>query len=250
MSPMMTQHAVDVDRSPEVRHSVAWAEHFRHNADRQIEIPWDDAIVLSRKERETLIPSLQDFQLGESSEGRHGLARAGNYGERVGDGHYVEAIRLFFLEENRHAAFLARYLEIQGAPTISHSWTDFVFRRVRRLLGLETLLTVLLSVELIAEVYYRAIRAATQCHALRAICTQILRDEKRHVQFHVERFAVMRRGRWRVQSKLHLTFWRCFFAGTCLAAWIKHRHAFRLGGYAFSKYWSEAWRGFRRATAV
>jgi hypothetical protein len=246
MSLALTEPVVEVDSSPEVGHSLAWGEHFRRNVDRQLEIPWHAAIEFCDAERRALIPSLRDFQLGESSEGRHGLARAAAYGKRIGDPHYAETIRLFFIEENRHAAYLAHYLEIQGAETIGRSWTDFVFRRVRRLMGLETLLTVLLTVELIAEVYYRAIRNATQCPALRRICTQILRDEKRHVQFHVERFAILRRGRWRIRSALHRAIWRCFFAGTCLAAWVKHRRAFRQGGYTLAAFWSEAWRRFAR----
>jgi hypothetical protein len=158
--------------APRPKHSLAWGEHFRRSALDQLDIPWHEANRLSDDQRRILIPSLQDFQLGESSDGRHGLARAGAYGNRVGDPYYAETMRLFFAEENRHAAYLACYLQIQDEPLIAHSWTDFVFRRVRRLMGLETLLTVLLSVELIAEVYYRAIFNATRCPTLRAICTQ------------------------------------------------------------------------------
>ena len=119
-------------------HSVRWCDHFLGNADRQLPIPWDAGCGLSEQQRAALIPSLQDFQLGESSEGKHGLARAAAYGRRIGDPHYAEAVRLFFAEENRHAAYLARYLALAGTTTIGRSWTDFVFRRVRRLFGLRS----------------------------------------------------------------------------------------------------------------
>lgn len=250
MSIALIEQGVELEQSPEVQHSLAWGEHFRRNATEQVDIPWHEAIALSETQRRVLIPSLQDFQLGESSDGRHGLARAAAYGDRVGDPHYAETMRLFFAEENRHAAYLARYLQIQDEPLIARSWTDFVFRRIRRLMGLETLLTVLLSVELIAEVYYRAIQNATRCPALRAICSQILRDEKRHVRFHVERFALLRIGRWRIRVAMHRALWGCFFACTCLAAWVKHRRAFRMGGYGLRAFCAEAsWR-FRRATVI
>jgi hypothetical protein len=226
--------------SAEASHSFAWCDHFRRNVDRQIEIPWDAVAALAEPKRHILIPSLQDFQLGESSEGKHGLARAAAYGQRVNDPHYAEAVRLFFAEENRHAAYLARYLRSTGAETIGRSWTDSVFRRVRRLLGLELLITVLLTAELIGEVYYRAIHAATDCHTLRALCAQILRDERQHVRFHIERFVYLRSRRSKWVLWMQNTAWRTFFRATCLAVWSKHRHAFRVGGYSLRRFWTEA----------
>ena len=231
----------------EAENSGWWCEHFRRNAGRQRSIPWDEVAALTDDQRRVLLPSLQDFQLGESSEGRHGQARAAAYAVRVGDPHYAKAVRLFFAEENRHAAYLARYLGSHGVELIGRSWTDFLFRRVRRLMGLELLLTVLLTAELIGEVYYRAVRAATGCPALRAICAQILRDERMHVRFHVERFRFLRRGRWRVRTVVQDALWRCFFAGTCWAVWLKHGRALRLGGYGFRRFRVEAVRGWRRA---
>jgi hypothetical protein len=238
---------VDVPLPVEADNSFWWCEHFRRNADRQRMTPWNAVLTLSERQRRVLLPSLQDFQLGESSEGKHGRARAAAYADRIGDPHYAEAIRLFFAEENRHAAYLGRYLALQGADLIGRSWTDFVFRRVRRLMGLELLLTVLLAAELIGEVYYRAVRAATGCPVLRAICSQLLRDERMHVRFHVERFRFLRRGRSRLRTATQDGLWRLFFAGTCLAVWVKHRKGFRLGGYGFRRFRAEGLRGWRRA---
>ena len=231
----------------EADNSLWWCEHFRQNADRQRAIPWDAVLTLSECQRRILLPSLQDFQLGESSEGIHGRTRAAAYAARVGDPHYAEAVRLFFAEENRHAVYLARYLALHGVEPIGRSWTDFVFRRVRRLMGLELLLTVLLTAELIGEVYYQAVRAATGCPVLRAICSQLLRDERMHVRFHVERFRFLRRGRSRLRTALQDGVWHCFLAATCLAVWVKHRKAFRLGGYGLRRFRAEAARGLRWA---
>jgi hypothetical protein len=242
----MSARVVEEAMSLEARNSFWWCEHFRENEERQLSIPWKEARPLSQAERRILLPSLQDFQLGESSEGRHGRARAAAYGERVGDPHYAEAIGLFFAEENRHAAYLARYLRLHAVEPIGRSWTDFVFRRVRRLMGLELLLTVLLTAELIGEVYYRAVRAGTQCPALRAMCAQILRDERMHVRFHLERFRFLRRGRSRLRSTIQDGLWRGFFAVTCLAVWVKHGPALRLGGYGFRRFRAEAFRGLWR----
>jgi hypothetical protein len=242
MSALLTDDLL----SAEARNSAWWCDYFNAYEARQRTIPWDELRPLTGHERCGLVPSLQDFQLGESSEGRHGMARAMAYGKRIGDAHYAEAIRLFFAEENRHAAYLARYLRQIGVELIGKSWTDFVFRRVRRLMGLETLLTVLLTAELIGEVYYRAIRSATACPALRAVCTQLLADERMHVRFHIERFRFLRRGRWRLCTGFQDVLWRCFFATTCLAVWLKHGRALRLGGCGFRRFRTEAVRGFRR----
>jgi hypothetical protein len=233
----------------EADNSFWWCEHFQRNADRQRVIPWEDLATLTDEQRRILLPSLQDFQLGESSEGRHGRARAAAYAIRIGDPHYAEAVRLFFAEENRHASYLARYLRRHGVELIGRSWTDFIFRRVRRLMGLELLLTVLLTAELIGEVYYRAIRAATECPALRAICAQLLRDERMHVRFHVQRFRLLRWKRWWTRTMLQDGLWWCFFAATCVAVWMKHGRALRLGGYGFRRFRAEARRGWQRAVS-
>ena len=82
---------------------------------------------------------------------------------------------------------------------------------------------------------------------LRGLCTQILRDERQHVRFHVERFTLMHAGRSRFTRGVRNALWRGFFTGTLLAVWLKHRRAFRLGGYSFGRFWHEAWKGFRSA---
>jgi hypothetical protein len=233
--------------SAEAQNSADWCVHFQRNESRQIAIPWDEVLPLTDEQRAVLLPSLQDFQLGESSEGRHGRARAAAYAERIGDSHYPEAIRLFFAEENRHASYLGRYLRRHNVKLLGRSWTDFVFRRVRRLMGLETLLTVLLTAELIGEVYYRAIRSATTCPTLRAICSQLLRDERMHVRFHVERFRFLRRRRLQLRTGMQDAAWNVFLRATCLVVWWKHGAAIRLGGYGFRRFRSEALQSWRRA---
>jgi hypothetical protein len=228
----------------EGENSLYWSRHFRENALHQIAIPWDRP-QLPIPHRDILIRSIQDFQLGESSEGKHGKARAKSYAERVGDPHYLEAMSLFFDEENRHAAYLERFMALHDAEPIRHSWTDFIFRRLRRMMGLELLITALLTAELIGEVYYRALFNATECPTLRRLCTQILRDEHQHIRFHIERYKLLDGGKkwkhWRRHS-----WWPGLFATACLAVWSKHHRAFRAGGYTFAKFWKEAWEGYRR----
>ncbi len=227
--------------------SHRWQDYFKSNVGKLLPIPWGSGAALSPEEKAVLIPSLQDFQLGESSDGKHGLSLAAQYGDRVGDPGYVEAMRLFFAEEGRHAAALKRYLELAGAVTIERSWTDFFFRRIRRLLGLETMITVLLSAELIGKVYYRAIHAASRCPVLRGVCAQLLRDEKMHLRFHIERLRIMCTKRSRVRRRCGLALHRCVYFGACLAVWWRHGRAIRRGEFGFRKFWREAWKEWRNA---
>ena len=86
-------------------------------------------------------------------------------------------------EEQRHSAYLLRFMQREGIPVSSKHWVDTVFRRLRVLGGLELALRVLVSAEIIAIPYYRALGAATQSPLLQAICATILQDEAAHLRF-------------------------------------------------------------------
>lgn len=249
VSEQATTAVSDPSTSSEIEHSIQWQGYFLQNRDRSLRMPWELGSALSDEVKAKLIPSLQDFQLGESSDGKYGLKLAERYGARVNDPVYVEAVRLFFAEEARHAGLLQRYLELNGAPIVPRSWTDFFFRRIRHLMRLETLIVVLLTAELISKVFYRAIREASQCLLLRRICTQLLRDEQMHLRFHIERLRIMRRAHWRPRRWLANSLHRLLFGGACLAVWWKHGRAIRLGGWGFRRFWREAHGELRSALA-
>ena len=117
-------------------------------------------------------------------------------------------------------------------------------------MGLETMIVVLLTAEIIAKVYYRALYFASESVVLRRICSQLLRDELKHVEFHTDRLRLMRRGRssWR-QGLVDLSA-RTLFGGTLLVVWLRHRPALRRGGFGWRRFWSAAWAEFEKAFAV
>jgi hypothetical protein len=213
--------------------SEEWREHFHRNAASLLAIPWEKGVELTEAERRAVAASAQEFQLGESSEGKHfqGLARA--YGQRTGDMEYVYALRLFIAEENRHARDLGRVLDLAGIERIGHTWPDAVFRWLRHRAGWELSIAVLVTAEIIAKVYYAALREATASTVLRRLCDQILSDEVQHVRFQCERLAILRARRSRFTVWLKGAVQRGFFAGTCRVVWWKHRHALRAGGYTY-----------------
>jgi hypothetical protein len=130
-------------------------------------------------------------------------------------------------------------MDLAGIPRIGHTWPDAVFRWLRHRAGLELSISVLVTAEIIAKVYYIALRDATASAVLRRLCEQILSDEVQHVRFQCERLAIIRARRSKPTIWLRGAVQRWFFGGTTWVVWWKHRHALRAGGFSL--------RGFKRA---
>lgn len=222
--------------------SAAWCRWFLDNSARNRPIPWDLGADLQPAEREVVAQSIQTFQLGERGTGRHLLAKAEEYATRSGDRNYPESLRLLFTEEHRHAGDLGRFLDLAGIPRIERDVVDGVFRRLRHLAGLELSIVVLFTAELLALVYYAALRRATGSRTLQALCAEILRDEVAHVRFQAQRLAILRSGRSRAGRWLTRLGQRLLFAATTLVVWQTHRRVLLAGGLSFRGYWRRAQR--------
>ena len=158
--------------------AIDWAAYFTDNAAHQMAHNWSDEYRLTEIERHTILSSIQQFQVGENSDGRQLIRRAQAYTARTGDHAYLPALILFIQEEQRHSAYLKRFMEQQGLPLLTGGhWVDDMFRRVRHLATLEMSIAVLLMAEVIAMTYYHGLRGATGSPLLRGICRQLLRDE-------------------------------------------------------------------------
>ena len=221
--------------------SVAWVQYFRFNAKALLTIPWREGLYFTDETRSAIASSVQEFQLGESSEGKHLMACAKRHAAETGDGAYVEALGLFVAEEHRHARDLGRVLDLAGGPRVGHAWPDTVFRFLRRLAGLELSIVVLVTAEIIAKVYYAALREATGSPVLRRLCDQILNDEVRHVHFQTERVAILRSRRHPALVAVCQFAHRILMSGTCLVVWHKHGRAMRAGGYTFALFRRDTW---------
>lgn len=238
------------------RTSGGWCRHFRRNAANRKPIPWGSVSSLSEMERRAVARSVAVFQRGESGEGTHLLRCSERHANDVGDPNYVPAMRLFVQEEQQHAAWLGRFLDEAGLPRISRNFSDGFFRWLRHRAGLELSITVLVTAEILANVYYAALRDATNCAALREICGHILRDEVAHVRFQCERIALLQRRPLnrpetarpvrRVKRFLHA----CLYAGAAAVLWIGHRRVFRAAGLGVRSFFRRAWSEFRRARRV
>ena len=210
-----------------------WLEYFEHNRTHRMEIPWKGAPDVGPAIRDALIRSLQRFQVGESGEGSHLRRQAA----ATGDPSYQACIELFIREEQEHARLMANFLQRLGAPVLSRHWTDACFIFLRHLFRLEHELLVLLVPEIIAKRYFRALHDGSSEPMLRAICAQILHDERGHVAFHVEflRAALAGKSFWR--RLVLLSGWKLLFQAACLVVIWDHRSLLRALDVSLAAFW-------------
>src|SRR6266581_2244461 len=76
-----------------------------------------------------------------------------------------------------------RLLGRERIPRLTNHWLDRIFRRLRKLAGLEACAAVLVTAEVLAIPFYQALRDATGSPLLRAICVRILCDEAAHLNY-------------------------------------------------------------------
>jgi hypothetical protein len=224
--------------------SRRWFTHFSLRSMTALHVSRSAALQLNEEERCIITPSIQQFQLGEGSKGQRLLERGQKYGRDANDPLFAEALDIFIKEEQQHSRYLAAFMESQSIPLAQKHWVDTVFRSLRGLAGLELSLTVLVTAELIAVPYYRALRGATASPILKMICTRILEDEASHLKFQASmlaRLGCVRPGALR--RGLNALRW-FFLLGTVLVVWIEHRSVFEAAGYGFRRFMNETFHEF------
>jgi len=233
------------------RSTQNWVDHFRWNGTVAMRVPWHIGPDLSDEERAAIAHSIQMFQLGENSEGRHLMRYAKEWADRTGDSAYPEAIRMLIVEEQRHAGVLGRFMELNGIARIKRGCTDGVFRRARNMFGsLEVSISVLVTAEIIAKIYYPALSEATASIVLRAICEKIHREEIAHVEFQTEQLARIRAGRPALGIWATRFLHRLLFYPTLVVVGLSHRMALRRGGLSLWQFFSHCHREFVRDLAA
>lgn len=230
------------EHKPAIRASANWLAYFQANLADEPDVSWESGTCLTADERAAIARSLQAWQLGETSDGRHLRAAAARYAEQIGDPDYATAIELFIREEQRHGEMLGRFLDLAGIGRVTANWGDRLFRVARYCLtNMEVWTTPVVMVETLAIVYYDAIRRATGSAVLQAICRRILADEVPHLRFQCERLAAIYRRRSCPAIALTRLIHRAGFLIVLLLVWVGHRRALRAGGYQWRRYWRAAW---------
>jgi len=216
--------------------SQYWLNHFKANALEQ-RIDRSLSPCLTPEEMSIIISSVKAWQLAETSEGEQLVRAATRHANKIGDPVYVDAVKLFIKEEQKHGENLGLYLDALGIKRIKKSWDDYMFRKVRHLnTSMEIWTLTVLVVESTAQIFYQSLKDATNCKLLKQICTDILIDEAYHISFQTERLGII------VHNKSYFSKWwraiayRYFFIATSSMVWFAHRRLFKAGGNTFAIY--------------
>jgi hypothetical protein len=213
---------------------INWHLYFLFNKHHFNHIDWYDDHSLTTEERSIISGSIRQFQRGEYSEGKHFI----EFSKRMGDPSYEQAISLFIREEQDHSAVLANFMSIHGIPELKKHWLDDVFRSLRKLAGLEGIITVLLTAEMISMVYYKALAKVTQSKLLKAVCKQVLKDEVMHLRFQSQSLQLLyARKTWMAVAFSRLLH-RVLMTGTIITVWCCHRRVFRSGNFNLFSFFS------------
>jgi hypothetical protein len=226
--------------------SLYWKNHFVSNLAFQ-RINWQQEIGITKEEKEKILYSLKAWQLGETSDGRHLLAAARSYAQAIQDPEYVEAVRMFIREEQKHGNNLGRYIDMLGEQRATSDWGDTLFRKIRYLnTSMELWTITVIIVESAAEVFYLALHDATGCPLLKSICRDILSDEAHHIKFQNERMAVIFQQKGFYNKAGSLLFYSILFFATIHAVWFGHRKALKAGGVSKKEFMRQMYFKFFR----
>ncbi|MFG2654382.1 ferritin-like domain-containing protein [Streptomyces sp. NPDC048425] len=200
----------------------AWVRDFEDERERRAAAA-EPAWERGARVRPAIWRSVRRFQVGESGDGANLIAKA----DRAGDAAYTRAVQLFVAEEQNHARLLGLLLGAGGVPPLTSHWSDTVFVRLRRLLGLRLELLVLMVAEVVALRYYRALRDGTDDVLTTRVAGAILADEERHVPFHCERLREAFARMPRPVGRLVLLGWRALLLAAALVVACDHGPALR-----------------------
>ena len=197
--------------------AAKWVRHFLANRRNRPEPQWELPTTLKPEVIAKLLPSLQQFQLGDGGGPASLIARdAARYRDASEENRIL--VRLWFEEEQEHSRLLGQAVRRFGGQSITSHWSFSAFCACRRLISVRAELQILLLTELVSTAYYRVLRKHVDDEALREMCSLILRDEAGHVAFHRDRLAAepRRRGFFWV-----LQFW-VFGHAAATMLWINH----------------------------
>lgn len=223
-----------------------WEIYFQQNQTHFRDIDFRAPDELTAKEKTIIYSSLQQFQRGENSEGKHLFAFAKNNPDPA----YLRCISLFIREEQSHARVLGVFMDKHTITRIKNHWVDGVFRWLRKLAGLENTIRVLLTAEIISKVYYVGLYNATNSSLLKKICSQILKDEDQHIAFQCDTLSPFYKKKTFI-GKFFVRSWHfVLMTGTILVVWLHHRKVLKKGEYSFLKFFKSTLQVFFESEAT
>lgn len=214
----------------------SWKTHFSNNCQHLNQINWCEGYWLTTKEKSLIRSSIQQFQRGENSEGKHLYKFAQEFSEKKKDNSYLESIVLFIKEEQKHALVLGKFMQLQEIPRIQSHWVDQIFRKIRKIFNHENSILILTTAEIISAVYYQALGQATNSKLLKSICHQILMDEAYHLQFQSQTISALTSNHSPIIRWMSKTYHRLLLEGTIQLVWSGHQSVIQAGGFSKKRF--------------
>jgi diacylglycerol kinase len=216
--------------------SKNWLQYFSKNL-QQKRIDWSIQPAITNEALKPILKSIQAWQLGETSDGSNLINACTCYAKKINDPYYIDAMRLFIKEEQKHGNNLGLYLDLIGKPRIKKNWGDSLFRKARHInTSMQWWTQAVITVESAAQIFYQCLKDATDCKLLQQICTDILIDEAPHIRFQQERFQAIYNKKRKINRLLSMLFYKLFFYCTSMVVWLAHKKLFMAGGINFKKY--------------
>ena len=208
-----------------------WLEVFEARAAQLVIHRQHPADSLSDADRKRIAGSIATFQLGEQSEGRTLLHFAKDFASVNDLPALPRVTALFIREEQHHAAQLKEFMLANGIPLKRKSWTDSVFRGLRKLAGFEAAVTVLVTAEMIGFVYYRALARATDSRCLKTICRTMCVDESLHLRYETQLLMTLRGERGPLLRRSVEFLHRTLLVVSARIVYFDHRRVLEHVGY-------------------
>ena len=213
-----------------------WLNHFRKNLKKK-RVDWSIKPKITNEEKSQILESLRSWQLGETSDGRHLLAAATKHAQKIGDPDYVEVVKLFIKEEQKHGNNLGTYIDQIGERRKKKDWGDSLFRMIRYFnTSMELWTITVIIVESAAQIFYKSIHDATNCKLLKSICHDILIDEAHHIKFQNERMHIIFQNKNFYSRAFSIGLYGLLFFATIHAIWFAHGKAMKAGGVPKSEF--------------
>jgi hypothetical protein len=227
-----------------------WINVFEANANKADNFNWDEDYRLSVKEKYIVAESIRQFQRGESGEGKYIFRDAKKYVQYCQDDSYMYALRLFIHEEHRHAKYLLKFMQKNNIPKQREHWVDNIFRWLRHKGNLEVSILVLLTAELIAAVYYKALSKSTKSLLLKQICKRILSDEDIHIRFQSYAINRIQKNRNPLLNMYMRFNYAVLLCGTIPVVWFCHGKVLKAAGYHFFSFAAETFLVFEKSRRI
>ena len=204
-----------------------WIAHFKANKLDRVEPNWSAPFSMPEQKRQLLACSIAEYQLGDGG-GECRLVAHDAEKFRGSTDETRQVVDMWFDEKREHSRLLACAVERIGAEFIKDTFAFRMFYAVRRSLGVQFEMFVLLIVEIVSTGYYRVIRQHIGDEPLAAMCKLILRDEARHIDFHRDRLAAFYPGGFGAWRAIQM---RLLAYGCASFLWLGHGRCLRaLGG--------------------